>query len=57
MMIDLGEAQIFKREVAQALDGRVDIHCSGADLFEQTAQMILIHTSPSVARSSGRGPL
>ena len=51
MMIDLGEAQVFERQVAQAFDGRVDVHRSGADLFEQAAQMILIHTSPSVARN------
>ena len=54
MMIDLGEAQVFERQVAHAFDGRVDIHGSGADLFEQAAQMILIHTSPSVARSGGQ---
>jgi hypothetical protein len=40
--------------VAQALDGRVDVYGPGADLFEQAAQMILIHTSSSVARTGGQ---
>jgi len=49
-MIDLGETQVFEGEMPHAFDGGVDVHGSGADLFEQAAQMILIHTSPSVAR-------
>ncbi len=55
VVIDLGEAQVLEGHVAQTLDGRIDVDGSGADLFEQAAQMILIHTSPSVARSGGRG--
>jgi hypothetical protein len=47
MMIDLGEAQVFEREVAHALNRRIDVYHSGADLFEQAAQMILIHLSSS----------
>jgi hypothetical protein len=47
MMIDLGEAQVFEGQVAQALDSRLDADCSGANLFEQAAQMILIHLSSS----------
>jgi len=37
MVIDLGEAQIFKRQVAHAFHGGVDIHRPGAHLFEQNA--------------------
>ncbi len=47
MMIDLGEAQVFERQVSHAFHGRVDVHGSGADLFEQAAEMILIHLSSS----------
>ena len=43
MVIDLREAQIFKRQVAQAVERGVDVHGSGAHLFEQRAQVVLIH--------------
>jgi len=33
--------------VAEPFDGRVDVHCSGANLFEQASQVILIHLSSS----------
>src|SRR5437762_8143766 len=56
MMIDLGEAEILKRQVSHAFHGGVHIYRPGAYLFQQTAQMILIHTSPSVARSWGEEP-
>ena len=44
VMIDLGESQVFIRQVLQPLQCRIDVHRTRAHLFEQRAQMILIHT-------------
>ena len=43
MMVDFGEAQIFKGQVAKALDGAIDIHFPRAHLFEQRPELVLIH--------------
>jgi hypothetical protein len=43
MMIHLGESQILKRQVTHPVHRGVDVDCSGAHLFQQLAEMILIH--------------
>jgi hypothetical protein len=43
MMIDLGESQVFKGEMAQALDGVVGGEALFPDLVEQLAQGFGIH--------------
>ena len=43
MVVDFGEAQDPRTACGAAFDGRVDIYCAGAHLFEQRAEMVLIH--------------
>ena len=43
MVVDLGEAEVFKGHMAHAAHGCLDIHCAGAHLFKQRAQLVLIH--------------
>ena len=44
VVIDFGEAEVFKRQVTHALHRGVDFERAVADLIEQRAQVILIHT-------------
>ena len=43
MVVHFGETQVFKRHVPQASHGRIDIYRAGAHLFEEGAQLVLIH--------------
>ena len=45
MMIHFGEPQVFERQMAQPLHGRVHVHRSRAHLRQQRSQLILIHVS------------
>ena len=44
MMIDFGKAEIFKRQVPQAVEGGVDIDGAGAHIFQSSFRSCsLIH--------------
>jgi hypothetical protein len=43
MMVDLGEAQVFKRHVAKAIEGPVDVNGPCADLLKKPAELVLVH--------------
>ncbi len=43
VMIHLRETQVFKGQMPQPVERRVDIHCSRAYFFEEPAQLVLVH--------------
>ena len=43
VVIDFCEAQIFERQVTQAIERGVDVHGTGAHFLKQRAQLVLIH--------------
>jgi hypothetical protein len=43
MVIQLGVAEILKREMPHSIERGVNIDSAGADGFKQAAQLILIH--------------
>ena len=53
MMIELRVAEVFERQMPDPIQRSVDIHRSTTYFFEQTAQLILIHVSLSVAKGGG----
>ena len=53
MVVHLGEAQVFKRHVPHAPHGCVDIYRAGAHLFEQRAQLVLVHDA-RISESPGQ---
>jgi hypothetical protein len=48
-MIDLGESQIFERQVAKPGDRSVDVNAPGAEILEERAQGFSIHRSLSIS--------
>jgi hypothetical protein len=48
VMIDFGEAQVFKRHVAQALHGIVRRELALADCFEQFADGVSVHKGTEI---------
>ena len=54
MVVHLGEAQVFKRQVAQPLQRGVDSGGSLAYVFQQCPQLFFVHVRlQKVGRSSG----
>jgi hypothetical protein len=51
-MVDLGEAEIFKRKNAQALAGGLRRNFAIADCFHQLAQVVRIHLGDLCASHS-----
>ena len=43
MVIDLGESEVFKRQMAHAVERRLDIGRSAPDFFQQRPQNIFSH--------------
>jgi hypothetical protein len=43
VMIDFGEAQIFVRQLAQPLDGGIDLDRAGLHRFEKFPNFAFIH--------------
>jgi hypothetical protein len=53
MVIDLGEAKIFKWQVTKAFDGLVGRSFPAADFFEQLAKGFGVQDVPAAAISAG----
>jgi hypothetical protein len=43
VVIHLGESEVFEGEVTDAVHGVFDVDCPGAHLFEERAELVLIH--------------
>lgn len=43
VMIDFGEAEVFKRKLAQAADGVVQAEAASAHRFQKIANVALVH--------------
>jgi hypothetical protein len=43
VMVDIGEPQIFERQMAHPMQRRIDIGCTGTHVFEQRPQLIFRH--------------
>ena len=43
MVVDVGESQIFERQVPHAMKRRIDIRGPAADFFEENAEFIFRH--------------
>jgi hypothetical protein len=49
VMIDLGESQIFERQVAKPGDRGFDVDAPGAEILEEGAEGFSIHRSLSIS--------
>jgi hypothetical protein len=57
VMIDFGEAQIFVRQLAQPLDGGIDLDRAGLHRFEKFPNFAFIHLeySPRASQAGAFG--
>ena len=46
MVVDSGETQVLKRQVAHLLHRRVDVNLAGLDLLQQLSEMFGLYESP-----------
>ena len=53
MVVHLGEAQVFERHVAQAVQSVVHIHRAGAHLLEQLPKLLFVHRERITGLRSG----
>ena len=52
MVVDLGKAKVFERHVAHSVERGFDVQSAGADLLQQHAKLLLIHTTSEYQKVS-----